>query len=57
MVYLRSHAPDEVGRIDPESRTNTTDARVAVKAYRELLARCHCAFWRETQAFRATMGI
>ena len=38
-VYLRSHAPDEVGRIDPESRTNTADARVAVKAYRELLAR------------------
>lgn len=38
-VYLRSHAPGEVGRIDMASRTVTHNPTAAIVAYRELLAR------------------
>jgi hypothetical protein len=38
-VYLRSHASDEVGKIDMASRTITHNPQAAIVAYRELLAR------------------
>jgi hypothetical protein len=38
-VYLRSHAPNEVGKIDMASRTVTHNPQAAIIAYRELLAR------------------
>jgi hypothetical protein len=38
-VYLRSHAPGEVGQIDPDSRVVTGDPAVAEAAYRTLLRR------------------
>lgn len=36
-IYLRSHAPDEQGRVD--AKTNTPNPGVAEKAYRALLSR------------------
>lgn len=38
-VYLRSHAANEVGKIDMASRTITSNPEAAIIAYRALLAR------------------
>lgn len=38
-VYLRSHAPNETGRVDLDSKTNTSNPEAAVQAYRALLGR------------------
>lgn len=38
-IYIRSHAPGEVGRVDTASKTNTADPVAAEAAYRALLAR------------------